>query len=197
MPDPVTLGNWNFREKRLAHEIGKTGGEFVTSESVLLLVTPIAQYGPEALDRAVAVALTQDIGIQQQPQVIQINEVGSNRKYTLRSGRVQSGMSLSRALFDGENLIKALSPGTEVSDEAFYDHPGHDNFMINMASSVFSRPFGLGMIFRDLQNNSVGGFFCEETFLQSHSMQTSANSPLVMESIQLVWNALLPIRSTV
>jgi len=56
-------------------------------------------------------------------------------------------------------------------------------------------PFGLFMIFRDLQNDDIGAFFCEECFFQGHQMQTSANSPMIMESIQVVWNALIPIQT--
>jgi hypothetical protein len=187
------LQNWNFLEKRLAHRIGETGGEFVTSESVLLLVTPIAQYVPEALDRAKTVALTQDIGLSQARQSIQVFEVGSNLKYTIASGRTQAQMNISRVLFDGENLLKALSPSVAAS-YVDRDHPGYGKFLSNLSSSLFMRPVGVALIFRDLQNHNVGGIFLEETFIQAHQMQISANSPFLGENVQLIFNAILPMR---
>lgn len=188
-----TLQDWNFAEKRLAHQVGETGDRFVTSESTLILVTPVAQYGPDALDLAKSVALTQDLGFAQQRQSMQVFEIGSNLKYTITSGRTQGQINMSRVLFDGHSLMHSLAP--EAADNYVdRDHPGHGKFLSNLSSSLFSKPVGLITIYRDLQGGNIGGIFFEETFIQAHQMQISANSPFLAENVSLIYNAMLPLQ---
>lgn len=194
MADSVTFDNWDFRAQQLSSKVGETGNRFVTSESTLLLATQSATFTDGLLTGAKAVALAQNLGFSQQPQMMQVHEIGSNKKYTLRSGRTMQNLSISRALFHGDSLIKALAPEQEGGFSSRRDHPGFGPFMINLASSIFSKPIGLFVIFRDLDNQNVGGFFCEETFIQAHSMQANAQSPLIMESLQLVFNSVIPVR---
>jgi hypothetical protein len=107
-----TDSNWDFAGKRLEQQIG--GTDFVSSESTLLLTTPRATYDDEAIRMAVAVGLVQDISFNQQRQATQIYEVGSRRKYTFSSGRTSGQMSLSRVLFDGQSLMKAVTREEQI-----------------------------------------------------------------------------------
>lgn len=188
----MKLQDWNFRAQRINNELGKTGGEFVSSESTIILISPIAQLTEETIAQAKAMALTQDVGFSQQPQAMQVFEIGSRYKYTIRSGRVQAQINLSRMIFDGETLLANFAP-ERAGDFPPRDHPGYGNFVINMASSVFQRPVGLGFIFRDLQNQNIGGFFCEETFVNGSQMQMSANQSFVSENVSLIFNSLIPL----
>jgi hypothetical protein len=162
-----------------------------------LLVSPQPKYESGVLSNAQAVGLTQDASFNQRRQVVQVNEVGSNQKYTISSSRTDDSLNLSRALFDGRSLMKVLAPQYENEDEfRRRDQPGYGKFFSNLGSSLFSKPVGLMMIFRDLENQNVGGVFFERAFLVSHNMQVSANSPFLGEGINIMFDQLLPLRPT-
>lgn len=192
---PTSYQEWNFRGNRLTDDVN--GKDFVTSESTLLLVSPQPTYESGVLSSAQAVGLTQDASFNQRRQVVQVNEVGSNQKYTISSSRTDDSLNLSRALFDGRSLMKVLAPQYDGEDEfRRRDQPGYGEFFSNLGSSLFSKPIGLMMIFRDLENQNVGGVFFERAFLVSHNMQVSANSPFLGEGINIMFDQLLPLRPT-
>lgn len=185
------LSNWQFRGQKLAQDV--EGADFVTSESTLLLVSQTPTYNPTAINNAEAVALTQDLQFDQQRQVVQVQEVGSNQKYTISSNRTQDSMNISRALFDGKSLMRALAPGFPSQSFSEGDRPGYGDFLLNIGSSLFSKPVGLFAIFRDMENNPVGGVFFERTFVMSHNMQISSQSPFLGEGVQLMFDDLRPV----
>ena len=190
----VQFNEWDFRGKRLEGELGS--GDFVTSESTLILVSSEATLGPTTLADALAVGVAQDMTFNQNRQVIQVFEIGSNQKYTISSGRTNGQLSLSRVLFDGPSLLKTLAP-TGVAGESGTGNPhdvaGHGRMFTNLASSLFSRPIGLMMVFRDLETNNIGGVFFEEVFVASHNMNVSANSPFIGEGVSMLYNSVVPL----
>jgi hypothetical protein len=191
---PTNFPNWDFRGNRLASDVD--GRDFVTSESTLLLVSPQPRYEPGVLEQAAAVGLTQDMSFNQQRQVVQVHEVGSNQRYTISSSRTNDSMNISRVLFDGNSLLKVLAPQFEgAGNFSERDKPGYDNMLINLGSSLFSRPVGLFAVFRDLEDTPVGAVFFERAFIVSHNMQVSSNSPFIGEGVQLLFDQLLPVQS--
>lgn len=195
--------SWDFAGKRLEQDIG--GSDFVSSESTLLLTTPRATYDDEALRMAVAVGLVQDVSFNQQRQATQIHEVGSKRKYTFSSGRTQGQMQLSRVLFDGKSLLRAVTREEQIdlvgSDHVSTDNPataadtaGYGDFYINLGASLFSRPVGLIMIFRDLGNENIGALFFREAYVISHNMGISSRQPFLSESCSVLYEGILPLQ---
>lgn len=189
-------GDWNFRGNKLRQDIA--GQDFVTSESTLLLVSDVATHAgqDDPLSGAHAVGLTQDASFNQQRQTVQVNEIGSNQKYTISSSRTQDQLNLSRAIFDGRSLLKVLSPhyaGDSESDFGARDKPGYDQFFTNLGSSLFNRPVGLMMVFRDLENDQVGGVFFERAFIVSHNMNISSQSPFLGEGVNILFDELIPM----
>lgn len=193
---PVSYDEWDFRGTKLSAET--SGKDFVTSESTLLLVSPVARYEPGVLEQARAVGLTQDLSFNQQRQMMQVNEIGSNQRYTISSSRTQDSMRLSRALFDGESLMSVMAPHFNSHEEfRRRDKPGYGDFLMNLGSSLFSKPIGLIAVFRDLEDDNIGAVFFERAFLVSHNMQISSNSPFLGEGVQVAFDDLLPIKSVI
>jgi len=107
-------------------------------------------------------------------------------------------LHISRVLFDGESLMSVLAPHFEGA--AAYpqgDKPGYDKFLMNIGSSLFNKPIGLFAIFRDMEDQSVGGVFFERTFVMSHNMQISSKSPFVGEGVQLMFDQLHPVQTAI
>ena len=206
-----------------ALEDGFDGNNFVSSESILLLVTPNAKYSTDALNNAVAVGITQDIQFSQQRQAQQLFEVGSRRKYTFSSGRIQGNMGVSRMVFDGRSILKAFSnaPGVPDRDNAANAAlagnaagaggasagndtatlpangkklAGYGDFYINLGSSLFSKPVGIILIFKDISNQNVGAAFFQEAYVVSHSMNISSNSSFVGENISILFEGVFPVK---
>ena len=92
--------------------------------------------------------------------------------------------------------MHVLAPQFETASEFRQsDKPGYDDFLMNLGSSLFSKPVGLFAVFRDMENESVGAVFFERTFVVSHNMQVSSNSPFIGEGVQLMFDALRPVQT--
>jgi len=194
---------WDFTTSRLADNL--EGGDFVSSESVLLLASPDPIYGENSLDQAVAVALAQDMQLSQQRQANQLFEIGSRRKYTFSSGRVSGQLNLSRILFDGPNLMKSLmsidvAGGTtdtfSIANDATTvgDHAGYGEFFINLGATLFSQPIGLFIVLRDVGNQNVGAVFLQEAYIVSHGMNVSSNQPFIGENVSILFEGVYQIQ---
>lgn len=194
---------WDHTTGRLADSL--EGGDFVSSESVLLLATPEPFYSEEALQQAVAVALAQDIQFQQQRQAQQVFEIGSRRKYTFSSGRIQGQLGLSRVMFDGPSLLKSLVPvNLEAGDAGTWsmspdrtvigDHAGYGEFFINLGATLFSQPIGLFLVIRDVGAQNVGAVFLQEAYIVSHAMNVSANQPFIGENVSIIYEGAYPVQ---
>jgi hypothetical protein len=73
-------------------------------------------------------------------------------------------------------------------------NPGHDYFFVDLASDLFSQPTGMAVYFKDYNNETVGGFYLQECYVQGHQMTISSGSVLVMEGAQLQYDTLVPIK---
>lgn len=195
--------SWDFATSRLADKL--EGADFVSSESVLLLASPDPLYGENSLDRAVAIALAQDIQFNQQRQAQQLFEIGSRRKYTFSSGRVSGQLNLSKIMFDGPSLLKSLMavdvPSGEtdtfsITNDATVvgDHAGYGDFFINLGATLFSQPIGLFMIIRDVGNQNVGAVFFQEAYVVTHGLNVSSNQPFVGETASILYEGVYPIQ---
>jgi len=72
-------------------------------------------------------------------------------------------------------------------------NPGVGHFFIDLASDLFSLPIGLGVFFKDLQNNSLGAMYIEQCYVQGHQFSVSSGSVLIMEGASLQYDRIEPI----
>lgn len=207
-------GTWKPATERLAGNLGSV--DFVSSESTLLLATPTAFYDEVAIADARAIALVQDVGINNQRQSSQIFEVGSRRKYTFSSGRVNGQLTLSRVMFAAGNLLfsvmRPIVTGTnedivegirdqgtnqfQAPSEDPTDIAGYGEFYINLQASLFSHPIGLIMVHRDIGKRNRGAYFFQEAYIITHAMQISANQPFVLENCAIIYEGVFPLQHT-
>lgn len=127
------------------------------------------------------------------------------------------GPSLLRALYARFAAQGAAAPGTkieiastikanEITDpnaklttnaETFISPkrtPGFDNFYIDLASDLFAQPCGMAVYFKDMLDNTVGGFYLQECYVQGHQLTINSGSVLIMEGAQLQYDRLHPIQ---
>jgi hypothetical protein len=74
--------------------------------------------------------------------------------------------------------------------------PGEDYFWIDLASDLFSQPFGIAVYFKDANHNTLGAFFLENSYIQGHQMTISSGSVLIMEAASAQFERVAPIKFT-
>ncbi len=221
------VSSWSFREKFVQSNIDP-GGSFVRGASVLVAAGPpsLAQASAEFnnnlgtsytsvnLDRlldAYPIGLLDNVGIGQNKGLQQIFEIGSDRRYFI-PGRTINQVSLSRVMFDGPSLMKALfhhyidadvvynDPNQEISTGRasgdltdIKNQPGFDHTFINLGSELFNRPIGLLMLMHNNNDEPISAIYLEYCFIRAHQFNISASSTLIAESAQADFDRLVPI----
>lgn len=87
---------------------------------------------------------------------------------------------------EGGNIIPS---GNGVST-----NPGQ--FFINLRSSFFNRPLGIGVVLYDNTAEPYGGFYLEECYINGHNMSLASQSVVIMENVSLFATSLVPIDPT-
>lgn len=192
-----------------------SGKDIVESGSTLIVAGPAdltkASEGGKELT-LVPIGFVEGFSVQMGKSNNRIFEIGSKISY-LVPGRVAGGISISRAFFDGASLMKFLYAG-EVYDEsatlskksAKFKSSGHDNAVdsapissnnmaMNLMSSFFDMPFGLGVIFRDQEKDDVGFTYFENCYASNYQMSVGAGQNVISESMSIDFTKITPVLS--
>jgi hypothetical protein len=106
----LTVADWsdtNGPNTTQHHDVYGTGTGFVSSESVILAAGMPTLDGQGDLNTLVPIGLVENANIQQNKALQQLFEVGSRRPFFI-PGRHQIQAALSRVMFNGPSLMKAL-----------------------------------------------------------------------------------------
>ena len=106
----LTVADWtdtNGPNATQHHDVYGTGTGFVSSESVILAAGMPTLAAQGDLTELVPIGLVENANIQQNKALQQLFEVGSRRPFFI-PGRHQIQASLSRVMFNGPSLLKAL-----------------------------------------------------------------------------------------
>jgi hypothetical protein len=150
----------------------------------------------------IPIGLADQISIQSNPALARLFEIGSNRSFFTR-GKTASAMSLGRMLCDQKNLLAALTqnsykPKTSPTSEPGSASPNKD-IMMNIDSEYFAVPFGLMMLFKTRGGGTSGegkvltAVYLEYCMLSSYAFQIASASPVIVESVGIEFDRMLPI----
>ena len=203
------------------------GGEFLSSETVVVVSGPPSLENIHSLDTLVPIGLVQNVSVAQQKQLQQIFEVGSRKPYFV-PGRTMISAGISRILFDGPSLMYSMYINSAVASGGAlsmpdYDATGRDDtqlptlpvvntavpvpsenaktanpgmFFINLASSFFNNPMGLGFVLYDGNQQAYGGFYLEGCYVQSHQFNVSSQQTILVENVSLRCTDLRPLAAS-
>ena len=93
-----------------------------------------------------------------------------------------------------------LAPGGTIGDGASLGGYGNDDgtvtfkkgantapmpsyFFINLSSSFFNRPTGLGFVLYDMENEPYGGFYLENCYIQAHTFSVASQQTVLVENV--------------
>lgn len=203
-----------------AQSLDTSAGDFLSSESVVLLSGPPKLEDGYSANELIPIGLVQNTQVTQAKQIQQLFEIGSRLPFFI-PGRTTVQVSMARVLFDGPSLMLALyasSDGTNVNvpeigamDDALgkpalpyeggsigtlaagFDDTINAEFFINLASEFFNKPLGLGFVLYDMQREAYGGFYLEECYIQNHRFSVSSQQTVLMEDVGIRCTALRPI----
>lgn len=216
-----TFNTWNSKTNFVDEASLKdpnTGlyGNAIQSESCFICVGPPNIEGGIKPGELIGVGRVSSFQVNQSKNVQPNFEIGSNKKFFI-PGYVMTQGSIAQITFNGPNLLKALylygyqDEDGIVTDSSLVgeDAPGYGNYWINLASSLFNKPFGMGMIMTDSEYNSVnngtsptdrsnlyGGFYMPNTFITNHSFGLSAGQLVISENVSFLCDKIYPLKFT-
>ena len=204
------FSDWSFNEGHV--QAVPESGDFLSSESVVICAGPSTV--PATIDNIVPIGLVQNATVTQNKQIQQLYEIGSRQPIFI-PGRTVVQAALSRILFDGPSLMRALykivqpdGTGPDVAELDQLDsssHPenapgnpyigGQDQakFFINLASEFFNKPIGLGFMMNDMENQNYAGFYLENCLIQSHQLSLAGQQTILVENVGIRCSRVVPL----
>lgn len=221
MADDVTtttnFTSWDFHKFRIQQDV--TGGQFINAESTLI-AAGLPEFSSTADvqgDYIYPIGLLETFGLNQSRQLQRIFEIGSSRSYFV-PGRTIGSVTLGRTFYFGPSLLRvmyaywngsfdkgssALGDSTKAGHAALlqptvkqrdlFRNPGFGYLLIDLASDLFAQPTGLAIMFKDGNNDTFGGFYLENCYVQGHQMTVSSGSVLIMEGVSVQYDLLVPM----
>ena len=189
------------------YDVFGKGTGFVSAESVIV-AAGLPAWDDNTLTDMIPIGLVENANIQQNKALQQLFEIGSRRPFFV-PGRHQIQAAMSRVIFNGPSLMKALyylvGENTEGTANASLgginidDLPGYGNFSdstqdlsadsdplwINLASEMFNHPFGLAFLLKNMEGGNYGGVFLEECFVQAHQFSVASQQTVLLENVSL------------
>lgn len=210
MPTTTSASDWNFYNYHVQQEL--QGGQFVSAESTLVAAGPPSlTSGDGGTATVYPMGLLETVGLQQSRQLQRIFEIGSSRSYFI-PGRTVGSISIGRTFYYGPSLLRvmyAYYPTEKLNNGSIYRGllepptneelhkvtriPGYKDFLIDLSSDLFAQPTGMALYFKDANANSVGAFYLEQVYVQSHQMTVSSGSVLIMEGASMQYDIITPI----
>jgi len=204
--------DWDFANENVQNITDM--GDFLSSESVVIFSGP-PKYGTNT--DLVPIGLVQNVQVSQNKQMQQLFEIGSRQPFFI-PGRTIVQVGISRVLFDGPSLMRALYTSANAEGTAVFNgatvptdadqaekptmpFTGGDGstpttdgkFFINLASKFFNSPTGLGFMLHDMANDSYGGFYCENCYFQTHSFSLAGQQTVLLENVGIRCGRIVPL----
>jgi hypothetical protein len=74
-------------------------------------------------------------------------------------------------------------PGEFKNENNDKDTPRPGYFFINLASSFFNRPTGIGFVLYDMEGNPYGGMYLENCYIQAHTFSVASQQTVLVENV--------------
>jgi len=183
--------------------LANMGGDFLTAAAGGFADAAASQL-------AFPIGLCQNWSLGQNMNISRVFEIGSVRSYFI-PGRTMGQVSLSRVMYHGPSLLRVLyahysdilgstifpsiiaSPGALANVHDVVIPPGYGNVFLNLASDLFSQPFGLMMMFKDSNEDTVSASYLESCYVPNHNIGVDAMGVVIQESAGIQYERLVPV----
>lgn len=161
------------------------------------------------------IGLIDSMNMSSQASLQPLYEIGSNRTFFTR-GKTQNQVQISAMLADHASLMKALSEEAYNADTAQTKNgdgyhlnskgtkaPGYGELFMNLDSEAMAIPFGMLMLFKTkgsedgtLNGKVIGATYLENCMLSGFQFQLAAQSPIMQENVQIMFDRAVPVNLT-
>lgn len=165
---------------------------------------------------AYPVGIIQSLQLGSSMQLNRFFELGSERSYFI-PGRVVGSLSLSRVVYHGPSLLRALwayyqdlvpptiitpvfpnvGAATVGNPHDVVIPPGYENLYLNLASDLFKQPIGLLIMLKDSNEDTIGAYYFECCYVPQHSLSTDAMGTVLQEGVGVQFERMIPIATRV
>ena len=221
----MSLSSWNPFDQYV--QGGMVDGRFMNAAYTMIAAGPprLANVGgPSFLAAALAAGSTSSdqiaypLGIIQSfqlgnsMQLARFFEIGSERSYFV-PGRVMGSLSLSRIMYHGPSILRALyayyqdlvpatlvaplfanvGAATVANKHDVIIPPGFENIFLNLASDLFTQPIGLLLMIKDSNEDTMAATYFESCYVPNHNIGTDAQGTILQESAGIQFERMVPI----
>jgi len=208
------MGNWDYKHKSVQQYDNPESSAQLSSRGVLISFGPpvFQESGGDGIQTVVC-GFVQNFNMNQQKQIQQLFEVGSERRYWV-DGPDRNQVQISRALFSGPSILKVAGMGLTNRglqgniEQDFYNNilEGEDfntvggadkSFWINLGSDFFKNPLGILIEFREIYGNgrssSYGSMYLTNARVSGHGVRFSGQQRLMQENMQIMFEKAIPL----
>jgi hypothetical protein len=89
-----------------------------------------------------------------------------------------------------DNVLGGTTKGTFKTSSS---EPTPGYFFINLASSFFNRPTGLGFVLYDMEGQPYGGFYMENCYIQAHTFSVASQQTVLVENVSFRASTMVPL----
>lgn len=207
------MARWDFKHHHVQQFSNTETASQLGAKAVLISVGP-PTWDQQNGGQAIVMGMVQSLSMQQQRQILEIFEIGSERRYYIDNPH-RAQLNLTRALISGPSILKILGSGlinrgmgagskAVVDDSIFQSNdinaaaPDEDaNFWINLASDLFNNPLGILLQFEEFHgdgtSSNYGSVYLQNCKIQGHSIAMQSQMWLIQEDVSLLFEYAVPI----
>ena len=199
------MANWDYKRHHVQPYHNAEATSQLGSKAVLIAVGPPTNDMKVADRKPIVMGFVQNLSMQQQKQIMEVFEVGSERRYFV-DNPTRNMMQLSRALISGPSLLKIVGSGMIHGANGLDEVPaggakGGDinspgaaadaNLWINLAADLFSNPLGIELQFKEFQGDgdstTYGTIYLQNCKVQSHGLSMQSQQWMLQEDMSLIF----------
>jgi hypothetical protein len=192
-----------------------TPGKFASAEFMALamgppMLTDLTKAGRPG-EVVMPIGGIQNYNISQNMAVARVFEIGSKRSYMF-PGKTVGAVTFGKPYYHGPSLLRMVmgyyaSTGINEFEAVFPTSPadtnvlhkiripaGYENLFINLASDLFTQPHGELVVMKDTDNEIIGSFYLEQSYVPSYSLAVDAQGLIWQEAVQIQFERLMPVK---
>ena len=207
------MARWDFKHHHVQQFDNTETASQLGAKAVLISVGPPTWDQNEG-GQAIVMGMVQNLTIQQQRNIMEIFEIGSERRYFVDNPH-RAQINISRALISGPSILKIVGSGLinrglkesespKVDESIFRTNdinaaaPDKDaNLWMNLATDLFNNPFGMLRMFEEFHgdgtSSNYGSVYLQNCKVQGYSLGMQSQMWMIQEDMNIPFEYAVPI----
>lgn len=202
------IGSWKAQKNNVERLMDNSAYTAAHPDDTLVLAGPprfasVSLSSVTGWNSVLAIGMLQTFQISSQKPTQPMQAIGSGRSFFV-SGKSMTTWRIGRLLANGRNLLRilyhnAVAGGVPVQsfDDPAVPEGGSSStlFFCNLDSELFYVPFGLGVLFKDKTNSTIGSFYVELSMISTYTLGFTSGQNMVLEDVGGMCDRLFPFHT--